>query len=52
MPFFMVQHNITNPDLYKEKVEPMIATLPNMDPVNEGLHKKGLHQPVAFQRNA
>ena len=40
----MVQHNITNPDLYKEKVEPMIATLPNMDPVNEGLHKKGLHQ--------
>ena len=44
MPFFMVQHNITNPDLYKANVEPMIATLPNMDPVNDDLHKQNLHQ--------
>ena len=62
----MVQHNITNPDFYQEKVVfifpfhlkniqsihcnetkrqvPMLAGLPSVDPINEDLHKKDLHQ--------
>ena len=52
MPYFMVQHNITDPAFYKEHVEGMIDGLPSMDPINngppgepeKGLHACGLHQ--------
>jgi hypothetical protein len=44
MPFFVVTHNVTDSKFYKENVEAMIGSLPNCDPINEGLHKKDLHQ--------
>ena len=41
MPFFMVQHNITSAEFYKEHAAPMVAGAsglgPGLGPVNEGL---------------
>ena len=44
MPFYIVQHAITDGTAFAANVAPALAGLPNMDPINEELHKKGMHQ--------
>jgi hypothetical protein len=44
MPFWMVQHNVNNPELFKEKVEPMVDTITSLDGKNEAYHKEDMHQ--------
>ena len=42
--FFVVQHNIHNPEFFKKNVKPIIDDLKGLSTINVALHDIGLHQ--------